>query len=81
MIELHIRCFAQVREAFKQSRLILVMEEGISVSQFLKTNVFQQTEQLEGLPLRVAVNQIYVDENHILQDGDEVALIPPVSGG
>ena len=81
MIELHIRCFAQVREAFKQSRLILVMEEGISVSQFLKTNVIQQAEQLEGLPLRVAVNQIYVDENHILQDGDEVALIPPVSGG
>ena len=81
MIELHIRCFAQVREAFKKSRLILVMEEGISVSQFLKTNVIQQAEQLEGLPLRVAVNQIYVDENHILQDGDEVALISPVSGG
>ena len=29
----------------------------------------------------VAVNQEYVDRAHALQEGDEVALIPPVSGG
>ena len=28
-----------------------------------------------------AVNQSYVDEHYALQPGDEVALIPPVSGG
>ena len=27
------------------------------------------------------VNQAYVSSDHVLQDGDEVALIPPVSGG
>ncbi len=31
--------------------------------------------------LRVAVNSSYVDTNHQLSDGDEVAVIPPVSGG
>ena len=81
MIQLHIRCFAQVREAFNQSRLTIIMEEGITVSQLLKAIIFKQAEQLEGLPVRVAVNQNYVAESHILQDGDEVALIPPVSGG
>lgn len=31
--------------------------------------------------LRVAVNREYVDEDHRLSDGDEVAVIPPVAGG
>ncbi len=31
--------------------------------------------------LLYAVNKIYAERNHPLSDGDEVALIPPVSGG
>ncbi len=31
--------------------------------------------------LRIAVNQEYVSETRALADGDEVALITPVSGG
>ena len=31
--------------------------------------------------LRIAVNLRYVDNGHKLRDGDEVAVIPPVSGG
>ena len=31
--------------------------------------------------LMYAVNREYVDRSHALRDGDEVALIPPVSGG
>jgi molybdopterin converting factor small subunit len=38
-------------------------------------------KKLKGLPIRVAVNQSYVDENYRLHNEDTVALIPPVSGG
>lgn len=31
--------------------------------------------------VRIAVNREYVDADHVLQDGDEVAFITPVSGG
>ena len=31
--------------------------------------------------LVVAVNNEYVEYHHVLNDGDEAALIPPVSGG
>ena len=31
--------------------------------------------------LMVSVNQTYVDRMELLNDGDEVAFIPPVSGG
>ena len=36
--------------------------------------------QLRGR-FRVAVNQDFVDEAHVLAEGDELALIPPVAGG
>jgi len=38
-------------------------------------------QKLKGLPIRVAVNQSYVNENYRLHNEDMVALIPPVSGG
>ncbi|MGB2868811.1 MAG: MoaD/ThiS family protein [Bacteroidota bacterium] len=31
--------------------------------------------------LRLAVNCEYVNGDHLLKEGDEVAVIPPVSGG
>jgi molybdopterin converting factor subunit 1 len=36
--------------------------------------------ELQGA-IAFAVNQEYVDSNRTLQDNDEVAFIPPVSGG
>ena len=35
----------------------------------------------EACRLVVAVNQEYQEHDHVLCGGDEVALIPPVSGG
>jgi len=34
-----------------------------------------------GLLCGLAVNEVYVDDHCILREGDEVAIIPPVSGG
>src|SRR5215213_1950714 len=38
-------------------------------------------ERAEGLPLVMAVNREYASAEHRLDAGDELALIPPVSGG
>jgi len=38
-------------------------------------------ETLSRLPVVTAVNREYVRGEHRLREGDEVALIPPVSGG
>ena len=35
----------------------------------------------EPAGLVYAVNRAYVERSHVLADGDEIALIPPVSGG
>src|SRR3954463_9758435 len=38
-------------------------------------------ELAAGLPLVMAVNREYAPEDQVLDPGDELALIPPVSGG
>ncbi len=41
---------------------------------------FAELERFERSAL-VAVNEEHADRNHLLSDGDTVAIFPPVSGG
>jgi sulfur-carrier protein len=49
---------------------------------WLRSRGGRYAEALQDLSVvRVAVNQTYVGGEHPLQEGDEVAIFPPVSGG
>jgi molybdopterin synthase sulfur carrier subunit len=49
---------------------------------WLKARGGAYTEALRDLSVvRVAVNQDYVGREHLLREGDEVAIFPPVTGG
>ncbi len=58
------------------------MPDGTSVGS-LSREVVELYPSIIGNPsnLVVAVNEEYQDHDYQLDDGDEVALIPPVSGG
>ena len=48
----------------------------------LKTTLKEQYPQLERLTsFAIAVNGTYANDDQIIQPSDEVAIIPPVSGG
>ena len=52
-------------------------QAGLSLAELVA-----QLECVDMQPLLVAVNQEQIqDMNYIVQDGDEVALMPPFSGG
>ena len=57
----------------------LDVEPGTTVTQLYK-RLFS-TSGMGALPVMYAVNQSYVDEDYVLQSGDEVAFIPPLGGG
>jgi molybdopterin synthase catalytic subunit len=59
-----------------------VIREGTTVSD-LKGDLISAYPGLQGLrnSLAVAVNTDYCGDSTVLRDGDQVALIPPVSGG
>jgi molybdopterin synthase catalytic subunit/molybdopterin converting factor small subunit len=74
-VRVTVRLFAGLRERAGRSRIELDGVETVD-------DVWAQLE-LGDEPggLLYAVNREYVERGHALSDGDEVALIPPVSGG
>lgn len=77
-----VRLFAQLRELTGVREVDLELPDGATVSQgLLKLREMFPKLSIDGGRVAVAVNQTYVGYDHILANGDEVALIPPVSGG
>jgi molybdopterin converting factor subunit 1 len=81
-MRLKLRFFASHREAMGSERLTIEMSEGTTVGQLLDklAGDFPGLKKLEEHTL-VAVNREQVGWDRRLQDGDEVAFYPPVSGG
>ena len=80
-MQLSVRLFASVREAVGEQSLALDLPEGATVS-ILTQELHARFPQIRELPpALVSVNYEYVGEEHPLHEGDQVAIIPPVSGG
>jgi MoaE-MoaD fusion protein len=76
-VHVTVRLFAGLREQAGTSRRELELERGATAA-----DVWPALGLGERPPgLLVAVNREYADAAQALSDGDEVALIPPVSGG
>lgn len=76
-----VRLFASYREAAGVGRFDLELPAGATV----RDAVARIAERHPGVPagdrIVMARNREYVDADTSLADGDELALIPPVSGG
>ncbi len=76
-MEVTVRLFAMLRERAGAREVTLLLPEGARVADALA----ELRDLAGGLPLVMAVNREYADESTVLGAGDELALIPPVSGG
>jgi molybdopterin synthase catalytic subunit len=76
-VEVTVRLFAMLRERAGARELTLELPDGARVSDALA----ELGDLAAGLPLVMAVNREYAPEEQVLDPGDELALIPPVSGG
>lgn len=47
----------------------------------LKHRIFDDYPGIEHYTYRIAVNRTIIDEDPLLRDGDELALMPPFAGG
>jgi len=74
-----LRFFAALRERLGRGGERTVAP-GTSAGALWRELVAEQPE-LARLRVRIAVNREYVEPSHRLEDDDEVAFFPPVSGG
>ena len=72
-----IHAFARYRELLGFQRMELPLPEPPTLQALLAQSCFR-TLPPEAL---LAVNQTFADRTTVLKDGDDVALMPPVSGG
>src|ERR1700729_930791 len=76
-MDVRIKLFAGLRERAGADELPLTLPDGARVADVLA----RLSDVTAGVPVVMAVNQEFADESVVLQAGDELALIPPVSGG
>jgi molybdopterin converting factor subunit 1 len=76
---IHVRLFAGLREQAGFSERDIEIDDGATCATLAQA-IDELTKPLpDGLAF--AVNRAYAEPTHVLADGDEMALIPPVSGG
>jgi molybdopterin synthase catalytic subunit len=81
-MRIQILVFGVLKDLFPEPSATLEIPEGMRVSDLLNRyeRSFAGRDELWG-SLAVAVNREYASADRVLADGDEVALLPPVSGG
>ena len=76
-MHVRVRLFAGLRERAGADEVELELPEGALVSDALE----RLSAVTDGVRVVMAVNHEYADPGASLEPGDELALIPPVSGG
>lgn len=75
-MSIKIRYFASLKERLGRS------DDNFNEAGFTAAEIWQ-TLTGQSLPdnVLIAVNMEYADKDYIVQDGDELAFFPPVTGG
>ena len=81
-ITITVKLFAAYQEAYGKSELVLEFPNNTPVRAVCDRLIAEHPELSELRDItRFGINLIFVEPDTPLQNGDEVVLIPPVSGG
>ena len=80
-MDIEIIAFGIAKDILSGKRVKLSVDEAGTVG-MARQKLMEQYPRFKTLAsLQLAVNAEYVTDNHVLQENDEVVIIPPVSGG
>jgi len=82
-MQVTVRMFAAIREAARTDSLTVEVAAG-STAQAALDAAYREAgvdDRTRTVPVVLAVNREQVQATHVLAAGDEVAVLPPVSGG
>ncbi len=76
-MKITVKYFASLREQMGKAEEVLTLSEAAPIAELWK-NVSGETKPENIL---MAINMEYVKSDAIVEEGDEVAFFPPVTGG
>lgn len=80
-MDVNILLFGITKDLVGKQKLRMQLPETTVVADFKKLLSEKYPELIELNSLAIAVNSEYATDDIVLQPNDEIALIPPVSGG
>ena len=81
-MQVQVRLFATYREVVGAGQLAWTLRDGTTVGQLVEAVLAKYPRLVgHGNHMLLAVNHEVVRPESVLREGDEVALLPPVSGG
>jgi molybdopterin synthase sulfur carrier subunit len=81
-VTITVKLFAAYQEAYGVPEMTMELADGTTVSEVLDRLIANRPELNQWRDLtRLGINLQFVAPETTLHDGDEVVLIPPVSGG
>lgn len=83
MTTVRILLFGPAKSLARQEAIPLSLGDGQATLSVVRRALGDACPELRHVPptWRWAVNQVFVSGEATIQQGDEIALIPPVSGG
>jgi molybdopterin synthase sulfur carrier subunit len=78
VMSITVKFFASLRETIRKQEVTLNLAQPLTVAQ-VWTLAVDNTHFPEHI--LAAINLEYVDRDTMVQDGDEIAFFPPVTGG
>lgn len=80
-MKIKILAFGIAKDILQTRSMHTELSTAVNVKE-LKEHLIERYPDFQKLKsLKLAVNEEYRNDDFIISDGDEVALIPPVSGG
>jgi len=81
MISVKLLRFGVLSELIEEDMTEIEFEQDLSVQQF-KLALIDILPQLRPYSnFTIAINEVYAPDDQMIEDGDVLALIPPVAGG
>lgn len=81
-VNITVKLFAAYQEAYGVSELKLLLDQGTKVKDVCDRLIAEHPELQQWRKVtRFGVNLQFVEPDTVLQNEDEIVLIPPVSGG
>jgi molybdopterin converting factor small subunit len=79
MGQLHIKCFGMIAEVVGATYILENFDGGDA--ELLKSNLCEKFPKLSQLTFSIAVNRVISSDHTSISQNDEIALLPPFSGG
>jgi len=80
--EVLVKFFASARDIVGKKDIQMEIKKDCKVEDVM-ANIFEEYPELKEMEdqLLISVNKDRTDKKEILKDGDEIAVMPPVTGG